>query len=351
MKHFIRKLLNRPHLRHIYNNLRPKSVPIHNALRPQQGRSMVEMLGVLAVIGVLSITAILGYSYAMNKHRANVILNDVKRIAVFVISSDFMQKENGVIEDLNVEVESATPYEVDKETEKTFYITAGEVGKKICAILVREKPAYVEEVVANAMDSKVCQEGENEIYFYVNGDMQEIEESDKPEACSVEVPCDSCSDCVAGRCISKKCQEGQVCKEGICSKCAAGSFDVTGTGSCKKCDDLVAYGKVSTEECHSCRPTRYSRSSELGTCISCQLNTSSINMDIKAECDRCPNRVFMGNEGAGTCMLCKGAIDNIPATLVQCNLCANRYFDIVSKTCKRCPTGQVKNVAGTGCES
>jgi len=37
----------------------------------QDGRSMVEMLGVLAIIGVLSVGAIAGYSSAMNKHKLN----------------------------------------------------------------------------------------------------------------------------------------------------------------------------------------------------------------------------------------------------------------------------------------
>ena len=35
------------------------------------GRSMVEMLGVLAIIGVLSVGAIAGYSKAMFKHKLN----------------------------------------------------------------------------------------------------------------------------------------------------------------------------------------------------------------------------------------------------------------------------------------
>ena len=38
----------------------------------QNGRSMVEMLGVLAIIGVLSVGAISGYSKAMKKHKLNV---------------------------------------------------------------------------------------------------------------------------------------------------------------------------------------------------------------------------------------------------------------------------------------
>lgn len=39
------------------------------------GRSMVEMLGVLAIIGVLSIVGIAGYKKAMNKIRANELMN------------------------------------------------------------------------------------------------------------------------------------------------------------------------------------------------------------------------------------------------------------------------------------
>ena len=37
----------------------------------ESGRSMVEMLGVLAIIGVLSIGGIAGYTMAMNHYRAN----------------------------------------------------------------------------------------------------------------------------------------------------------------------------------------------------------------------------------------------------------------------------------------
>ena len=48
----------------------------------QNGRSMIEMLGVLAIIGVLSIGGLAGYTMAMNRHRANQILDYVSRCAV-----------------------------------------------------------------------------------------------------------------------------------------------------------------------------------------------------------------------------------------------------------------------------
>ncbi len=43
----------------------------------QSGRSMVEMLGVLAIIGVLSVGAIAGYSKAMMKYKLNKYASDI----------------------------------------------------------------------------------------------------------------------------------------------------------------------------------------------------------------------------------------------------------------------------------
>lgn len=55
---------------------------IQESIIAQSGRSMVEMLGTLAIIGVLSIGGITGYSYAMDKYRANEIINDIMLRAV-----------------------------------------------------------------------------------------------------------------------------------------------------------------------------------------------------------------------------------------------------------------------------
>ena len=48
----------------------------------QKGRSMVEMLGVLAIIGVLSVGGIAGYTVAMNRYRANQILDMASKVAI-----------------------------------------------------------------------------------------------------------------------------------------------------------------------------------------------------------------------------------------------------------------------------
>ena len=65
----------------------------------QTGRSMVEMLGVLAVIGVLSIGGIVGYKYAMQKRFENEIVEMVGRVILAIKSES--QKEYSEIFDEN----------------------------------------------------------------------------------------------------------------------------------------------------------------------------------------------------------------------------------------------------------
>lgn len=47
----------------------------------QNGRSMIEMLGVLAIIGVLSVGGIAGYSKAMDKYKTNKLIDEVISVA------------------------------------------------------------------------------------------------------------------------------------------------------------------------------------------------------------------------------------------------------------------------------
>ena len=51
-------------------------------IKTESGRSMVEMLGVLAIIGVLSIGGIAGYTQAMKKYRVNEGVSTVTTVAM-----------------------------------------------------------------------------------------------------------------------------------------------------------------------------------------------------------------------------------------------------------------------------
>ena len=98
----------------------------------QKGRSMIEMLGVLAIIAVLSIGGLLGYRRAVNNHQANQILDDVNRFAFAIIEKgnypleavipkgDF--KESGIYE-----LEGYQDVEANQ-----FSITVADVPKGVC---------------------------------------------------------------------------------------------------------------------------------------------------------------------------------------------------------------------------
>ncbi len=64
------------------------------AQRAQSGRSMVEMLGTLAIIGVLSVVGLAMYKVAISKHRANTLLNEANKRAAIVA----MQAAQGYFE-------------------------------------------------------------------------------------------------------------------------------------------------------------------------------------------------------------------------------------------------------------
>ncbi|MBQ8250542.1 MAG: hypothetical protein IJY92_01355 [Alphaproteobacteria bacterium] len=57
----------------------------------ESGRSMVEMLGVLAIIGVLSIGGISGYTLSMRRHRANSVVDLASKLSL--TAYDFTQKK------------------------------------------------------------------------------------------------------------------------------------------------------------------------------------------------------------------------------------------------------------------
>ena len=88
-------------------------------LKNQSGRSMVEMLGVLAIVGVLSVGGIAGYKMAMEQIGKNKMLNLANQFALMV-ETEFNDWENSFFND-----ERCTPSAcVDCLKEDTEYLDA-----------------------------------------------------------------------------------------------------------------------------------------------------------------------------------------------------------------------------------
>ncbi len=105
----------------------------------ESGRSMVEMLGVLAIIGVLSVGGIAGYTTAMNKHRANKILNGAS-VRAIVVSTQIQRGSAaptlGEFTDADNAVGGATFTGLaawNKDTDKRFSLTLENVPAEVCA--------------------------------------------------------------------------------------------------------------------------------------------------------------------------------------------------------------------------
>ena len=64
---------------------------------PLCGRSMVEMLGVLAIIGVLSVGAMSGYSKAMEKYKVNKIVQNHGYFIARLVEHENLKEQDGSI--------------------------------------------------------------------------------------------------------------------------------------------------------------------------------------------------------------------------------------------------------------
>ncbi len=158
----------------------------------ESGRSMVEMLGVLAIIGVLSIGGIQGYTYAMNKYRANNVLNEVNmashQLATELVTSRNVQKmlslgnpyDNGTMTAENYPFDygcgnEGTTERACQQAEQGYWVSVGGVTEKVCQNMLSESGflPYVAETKLNGetvTDGENCAEEDNEIMFLFNAD-------------------------------------------------------------------------------------------------------------------------------------------------------------------------------------
>ena len=85
----------------------------------QSGRSMIEMLGVLAIIGVLSVGGIAGYSKAMNKFKTNKVADNVAMIVTNIRTLYAQQKDYSGLENLSAVQMGVVPDELITATPET----------------------------------------------------------------------------------------------------------------------------------------------------------------------------------------------------------------------------------------
>ena len=159
-------------------------------LKTQSGRSMTEMLGTLAIIGVLSIGGIAGYSYGMDKYRANRTMYDVNVRAIDVLAQ-FDATGNASLDGWKNE---KTLYPITLEDE-TIGIQVNKVPERVCEMMVEGIQKGVSAIKINAEyvgeNAGECGD-ENTLVFYFDEDAQNNEPVQ--EKCG-DIVCEQCQTC------------------------------------------------------------------------------------------------------------------------------------------------------------
>ena len=146
--------------------------------KKQTGRSMIEMLGVLAIIGVLSIGAISGYKMAIRKYRTNELLHEVYKRAGEIS----IQLANGRAQPSIAEFPNNTEFgfrgaRIVNNNPDRFFITFDNPGADICREIL--KRAQLEPMIVKTEPPYREVEGDNctnrqTIDLYFNKDLSSI---------------------------------------------------------------------------------------------------------------------------------------------------------------------------------
>ena len=196
-------------------------------MKTQFGRSMIEMLGVLAIIGALSIGGLLGYRRAVNNHQANTILDDANRLAFVILESNQAFEPYSNI--TGVDSTQTSPYFMNAFTEATsqqFAIMVTNVPKGVCEALLpkaaieykvrtlkAQSVQYPEQVsvygeLYDEQNTDICNNDMNDVVLYF-GDTSKQYNPTGEEECTSYTDCPHGSFCMftnadVGECQSVK---------------------------------------------------------------------------------------------------------------------------------------------------
>ena len=210
-------------------NIKTKKIlkQVQNDKSVETGRSMTEMLGVLAIIGVLSIGGIAGYTYAMERHYTNEILNAASQRAIVIASQIATGRQVSLTEfDGQKEVAGGTFDGTVEEWDDEFGIKVTGVKESVCQKLLKATEGT--DIVLAKTDGADFAEadcaGGSFLITYSN-DLGKGEEGQGGALCE-GVTCSGCQTCNPsdGSCVdnNSKCDTGETCFNGQClgNECA-----------------------------------------------------------------------------------------------------------------------------------
>ena len=164
-------------------------------MEKETGRSMIEMLGVLAIIGMLSLVGISVYKRAITRHQTNNLIEDV-RLAGFIVADEMFSLLPAEQEEVSMAGKFApkSPYDFTafKESDITFGVVADKVSFPVCEEVRKRKVDWLEEIRANSKENICKKDDDNAISFFfntqLNGNTEVSGECRTNKDCPVEKP-------------------------------------------------------------------------------------------------------------------------------------------------------------------
>ena len=218
--------------------LSPRRWKTPSGMSPQSGRSMIEMLAVLAIMGILTVGGIVAYSFAVAKHRANQIYNQVDLRAVSAFTNPIV-KHTATDASFRLPGFDDTfenlPYEHTKVGKAAFQIKVSNVPKNICRRLQDMTFKLPRHVTLNGEEvSSACKTQNTFVFVYDGLSVGKPSTGVPPIACE----CSGCQSCETGSCQDNDnlCGPKEVCVSGTCqcapdyTECMGSCYTACGDG-------------------------------------------------------------------------------------------------------------------------
>ena len=223
-----------------------------NYKRSQKGRSMVEMLGVLAIVGVLSVGGVYGYGVAMKKHKANELLHQASMLAA-TISAQAMTNDGKLPETItdfgNTNYGTFSTSATNALDGKGFSITIENVDSAVCDQL--KAGGMIRNVTCDPNAKKAT------ITYYKNLATDPAEGEKSPTG---EKPCTDCScgeyvsahPCECDPCFNSELESecaGAISDDCLCEQYSCYFPTCPGYDPCECEGDCCAKDPCSSEDC------------------------------------------------------------------------------------------------------
>ena len=199
-------------------------------LAKQQGRSMIEMLAVLAIMGVLTVGGIAAYTFAVSKHRANQIHTQVDLRAVASFGNPFVRQtqvgQTYPLAGFDEVIENIT-YQHKKTSGNGYDIIASHVPERVCRRLQDMAFPVPKSVTLNdGALSSTCGADNTFVFSYDGMSVGKPSSGVDPIDCA----CSGCQSCESGTCQDNDnlCGPKEVCVSGSC-QCASGYTECMGS--------------------------------------------------------------------------------------------------------------------------